>query len=82
MARKQYTLDGVLNSLRKKKDLRVKADSRDIFMLSNYIYDKKSKSYILNPNKVNDIGNGTLGKIDYLRKVHGYFTIHVDRFKN
>jgi hypothetical protein len=27
-----------------------------------------------------DIGNGTLGKLDYLRKVHKYVIVKVDKF--
>jgi hypothetical protein len=82
MARKQYILDEVLKSLRKKKDIRVKPETKDIFMLCDRIYDKKTKTYIINPNRVFDIGNGTLGKIDFLTKVHHYYIIKVDRFKN
>jgi len=60
MARKQYNEDEVLYSLRNKKDLKITRD-KEIFLLGG-------NSKIAN----HDVGNGSLGKIDYLTKKCGY----------
>lgn len=64
----KHTLDEVLRSLARKKD--VKISNNTILLLS----DKA-------PNKSYDLGNGSFGKIDYLVKVHKYQLKIVDTFE-
>jgi hypothetical protein len=69
MARKKYQLDEVLQALSKKKDLQINATEKVIYVL-NY----KAR------NRTNDIGNKSLGKLDYLTKVHRFSVLWVSGF--
>ena len=77
MARKQYSLDEVLRSLSKKKDIRIKGTT--VLMLSDFIVTKEGES-VRNPLKINDIGNKSWGKIDYLVNHNNYFLVKVASF--
>lgn len=79
MARKKHTLEEVLKSLKKKRDCKVV--DYTIWVLSNEVYNEKKMMDVPNPAKVNDLGNGSWGKIDYLRKVHGYVVLKIDSLK-
>ncbi len=71
MARKKYELDEVLKSLRKKNDVFVG-------LFNIYIYGEKSK------HRINDLGNSSWGKIDYLVNYQGYRIMYInnnDTFK-
>ncbi len=77
MARK-HRLDEVLRALKSKRDLRIVND--EIQILNDMIWSQKLGGIIVNPAKQFDIGNGTWGKLDYLRKIHGYYIVYVDKF--
>lgn len=68
MARK-HNEDEVLKNLRKKNDVRI---------IGNQIFVLNGK----NPKhqKQNDLGNGSWGKIDFLRNHKGYVLINVSEF--
>lgn len=69
MARKKYKLEEVLFRLRRKKDIRVNPINKTMMVLN-----QKAK------NKENDLGNGSWGKIDFLKKVEGYKLFLVSEF--
>lgn len=72
MARKKnYTLDEVLRSLAKKRDVRVDSNVKVVQVLTGL--DRKFPAH-------NDLGNGSWGKIDFLCNYQGYRQIFVDRF--
>ena len=71
MARKQHNLDEVLISLRKKHDCRIV--DKTIFVLNGYSIKPQFK-------KSDDLGNGSWGKIDYLKKVHKYRIVYTSEF--
>jgi len=77
MPRKGYTTDEVIRALSKKKDVRIKGDT--IAMLSDFITDKAGNT-IRNPHKINDIGNKSWGKIDYLVNHCHYSLVRVASF--
>lgn len=80
---KKHIYSDVINSLRKKRDVKVYKHQKKICILSNFIIiqDKKTKKSIqvLNSDKKFDIGNKTLSKIDYLVN-HCHF--HIFYFSN
>jgi len=80
MARK-HTVDEVLRALRQKNDVRV-VDNYCLEILSDKVWDKKTREFVPNPRRRNDIGNGTWGKIDFLRKYHGYWIYRTPVFSN
>lgn len=63
MARKNYKIDEVLRILGRKQDLRIKGST--LFILTDKILDKDGNS-MSNPERVNDLGNKSWGKIDFL----------------
>lgn len=69
MARKHYNLDEVLQALTKKKDLQINATEKVV-----YVLNCKAR------NRTNDIGNKSLGKLDYLTKVHSFSVLWVSEF--
>lgn len=71
MARKQHSLDEVLRSLGKKHDCQVNPQMRVIRILN-----PKAKPC----NAINDLGNKSWGKIDYLCHYCGYSWYHVTQF--
>jgi len=81
MARKNYNVDEVLKSLSRKKDIMIDKKHRIIYMLRNKIWDIKSGEIIHNPLRINDIGNGSWGKIDFLHSLYLYPIIKVLDFK-
>lgn len=68
MARK-YQLDEVLRSLSKKRDCKVFSNRIEVLNGEN------PKAHLNN-----DLGKGSWGKIDYLRKVYGFKQMHVGEF--
>lgn len=63
---KEYSVEKVLNDLRKKSDIRVNG-----FQIQELKRDKSK----------GDIGIKTKGKIDFLTKFHNYTHIFVSEFK-
>ena len=63
----KHDLSSAMRSLSKKKDLRI--EGRTIYVLS-----KGSNK------KIDDLGNGSWGKIDYLSKNHGFLVAKVAGF--
>ncbi len=78
MARKNYKVDEVLKGLSTKHD--VKISGTTILVLSDKVYDTKTKQSVDNPKKRWDLGNGSWGKIDFLTNHCGYFVKRVDSF--
>lgn len=70
MARK-HNEDEVLYLLRRKHDIKIKDNTKEIQILSG-----KSKKQ----HKSNDLGNGSWGKIDFLINHCGYRKYIVDEF--
>ncbi len=79
MARK-HKVDEVLKALVRKNDVRgIDTDLLCIEILTDKIWDRKKGSYVPNPKRQNDIGNGTWGKIDFLCNYHDYFVLRVEK---
>lgn len=68
MARK-HTVDEVVKSLSKKKDVKVDVRNKVVEILDN-------------PYKNNDLGNGSWGKIDYLTNHAGFQKVFVEEFSS
>lgn len=66
MARKDYVEHEVVKSLEKKHDIRI---------LGNMIQE------LLPPASKSDVGIGSRGKIDFLRRYRGYRHVWVKEFK-
>jgi len=69
---KKHNYFNVLNSLRRKNDVKIADDD---YKKDNDISLDIDLILVLNkfaPFKANDVGNGTWGKIDYLCKVFNY----------
>jgi len=75
---KGYTEEGVINSLSKRNDCVIK-DSV-IFILTPTVY--KNGKTMENPLRRNDLGNGSLGKIDFLVNYRDYRTVKISDFSN
>ena len=80
MARKNYSIDEVLKSLRRKKDIRI--NGTVICILTDEVWDNKKNCLITNPEKSFDLGNGSWGKIDFLTNHCNYRIVKVETFKN
>ena len=80
MARKNYSVDEVLKTLKKKNDCRIDSNRKVISILTGRIWDKKSQSFVSNPKKKHDLGNKSWGKIDFLTHYNGYVTISATTF--
>lgn len=78
MARKQYTKDEVLKALFKKNDVLVQDEV--VYILKDRIFDTTQNKVINNPSKQNDLGNGSWGRIDYLRNHLNYTVISIANF--
>jgi hypothetical protein len=74
---RKHNLDEVLRSLSKKHDCRIQG--REIKILTDKVFNKKTQKEEDNPFKRFDLGNGSWGKIDFLVNYCGY---HVVRVKN
>lgn len=66
MARK-HTMDEVIRSLSKKKDVKVDPNLKVVEILNT-------------PFKSNDLGNGSWGKIDFLVNHLGFQKVYVEEF--
>lgn len=71
MARK-HKKDEVLQQLRQKHDVKI-SDNMEIFILTGTSNKAQFK-------KANDLGNGSLGKIDFLVNYCGYRKLFVSEF--
>jgi hypothetical protein len=69
MARKNYQIDEVLRSLSRKHDVKV-------FGTTIQILTGKDLSF----PRINDLGNKSWGKIDFLKNYCGFKVIHLDKF--
>lgn len=76
--RKNYTVDEAVRSLEKKNDVRIHGWFVDI--LTDKILNKDGQT-IPNPEKRNDLGNGSWGKIDFLTKHAGFHIRYVGTHK-
>ena len=74
---RKHKLDEVLKELSRKNDVRVSGTV--VMVLSDKIVDKKC-NIIDNPQKRNDLGNGSWGRIDYLVNHCGYGIVKVEQF--
>lgn len=63
---RQHSLHGAIESLSKKNDLQV---------TGNTVFE------LLPPKSKHDVGKGSRGKIDFLKKYHGFRHVWVDEFK-
>lgn len=77
MARKNYSIDGVLKSLSRKKDVKVLLNT--IYVLADTI--TVNGVSVPNPEKIHDLGNGSLGKIDFLVHYEGFHVNHIGSFR-
>lgn len=68
----------VLNSLKKKNDVRV--TGMLVQVLKREIWSERSECLIPNPSWRGDVGNGSWGKIDYLVNHCGYAKLSVGKF--
>lgn len=69
----KYTVDEVINALSKKKDCRVVVIKEDdILYKAVFIKNEFAKDH------ENDLGNGSLGKIDFLCTHKGFKRIYTD----
>lgn len=69
----------VINSLNKKNDIKIIPPY--IYLLSQMTYSRTESKMIPNPNRKNDLGIGSWGKIDFLLGI-GYILITVSNFNN
>lgn len=69
MTRKFYSEDEVLRTLSLKKDVRIDARTKTMQLLHHTSKDK-----------VNDLGNTSWGKIDFLTKYCGYSSVYLDEW--
>ena len=67
--RKDYSVDEVLRSLSRKNDCRINPNNKHVFVLGR-----------TSIRKSHDLGNGSWGKIDYLKNYCGYTVSFVDEF--
>lgn len=79
MARK-HSLDEVLRTLSKKADCRINTTTRTVYVLTDLVWSKTLRKEVINPAKKFDLGNGSWGKIDYLRNYCGYTVCKVGEF--
>jgi len=80
MARKEHSIDEVLNSLNKKRDCKVDTENKVVEVLKLKVHDKNSLELIDNPKAKFDLGNGSWGKLDYLKNHMGYTILFVGQF--
>lgn len=74
---RKHKLDEVLKELSRKNDVRVSGTV--VMVLSDKVIDNKGNT-IDNPQKKNDLGNGSWGRIDYLVNHCGYGIVKVAQF--
>jgi len=77
MARKHHE-DEVLRSLRKKNDVRI--ESNCISILKDEVWNKDKDCLEPNPRKKWDLGNGSWGKLDFLKNHCDYYIVQVADF--
>ena len=78
MGRKNYRIDEVLRGLGRKNDVRI--DGFRVLVLTDKVLDKNGTS-IPNPEKMNDLGNKSWGKIDFLTHYCNYNVVKVNSFR-
>ena len=69
----------VITSLNKKNDTRVKGST--IYILSKKVFNPKTNKTEDNPNRKDDTGKKSWGKIDFLLSL-GYCLQYIPTFKN
>ena len=70
--------DEVVRQLSKKNDVSI--SGKEVRILSNEVFDEKTKGYVPNHFKKHDVGNGSWGKIDFLVNHCDYRKYYVDKF--
>jgi len=75
-----HTEQSALKALSKKRDVRVDKGQKVINVVCNQVATPDGMKP--NPNKRNDLGNSSWGKIDYLVKEHDYVIIKVEKISN
>jgi hypothetical protein len=80
MKKNVMRLVDAIESLKNKKDCKVDANNRIIYILGSKVFDIKKKETVDNPKKQYDLGNGSWGKIDFLIKQHGFTIQYVKEF--
>lgn len=84
----KYTVNEAISALAKKSDIRIRSGFhkvsgewhpiRQLILLKNKVLDS-SEGWIPNPQRSNDLGNGSQGKIDFLVS-QGFKVRYVNRF--
>ena len=69
MARKNYSVDEVLKQLYRKHDVKIDSNQKIVRVLCN-----ESRT------KINDLGNNSWGKINFLVNYCGYYQFFVTEF--
>ena len=64
MPKKKYIEHHIIQSLKKKEDIRI--NDTTVMVLARRIYDERREQYVDNPFRSNDVGNSSWGKIDFL----------------
>jgi hypothetical protein len=79
---KKHNYLDVIKSLRKKRDIKIYENVKKICVLSNFkiLKLKSGNKKIINPEKHFDIGNKSLGKIDFLVNHCGFHIFYVLNF--
>lgn len=78
MARK-HNVDEVIRSLSSKNDCKVSPFQKVVEVLKNKVHNHEGE-LVDNPRSKNDLGNGSQGKIDFLKNHCGYSVIYVGSF--
>ena len=72
---RELTFEDCIYALDKKRDIKIDLMEKTITKLSN-----KNEKGERNTEKINDIGNKSLGRLDYLVKKCGFHIIYVNKF--
>ena len=82
MSKRKHTEESCIESLKKKNDIRIFSFKKVLVILDNKIFSEKTLDYVSNPNKHCDLGNKSLGKIDFLIAKCSYKLFHYDNFNS
>jgi len=80
MKKQKHSHESAIKSLKKKNDCKVFPSQLLIAILSYEVYSKKLGKIIPNFRRKNDLGNYSLGKIDFLQNYLGYTVVYVPKF--
>ncbi|GEM_PF-3369855 len=67
---RKHNVEEAIRSLSNKHDIKIDVNKKTIYIKPDFIYSQGQK--ISNPDKHNDLGNKSWGKIDYLVNHNGY----------